>query len=272
MADDTTKRRNRPTVQGYLDPAEAVDPTVTEPDAHGFDDEKTVVEAGPGAETEEDGAQTVPRRRFPPPQESKAPATLPAPAQSPGPIAPPALGAFAAPRLPPAPPRPLVPPTNPRLDVPAAARPPTAPPVEAPFVEVVHVTERGSPQLLAGPWRTYEIWTQRSVYALDATLECVEVVNRATGQATTRHKIVGSRLMGGKLRRDGDRRMEVSHPLPRKGANAVFENRVGKRVSFSETSPVTRIVLRLRVVDIAPDEPQPQWEDLTGSHRVPERR
>lgn len=132
-------------------------------------------------------------------------------------------------------------------------------------VEVEYVKEHGSPQLLDGPWRAVEIWTRNRVYALDSTLVCIEVSDRETGRSDPEHKIIGSRLIGGQKRRKQGRVLEVSHPFPRAGAAAVFERRIGKRVSFSETSAVTRVVLRMRIVSLEPDERQPSWDEVTGS-------
>jgi len=39
---------------------------------------------------------------------------------------------------------------------------------------------------------------------------------------------------------------------------------MGQRLSYSETSPVTRVVLRLRVVDVSAGAKPPSWEVVTG--------
>lgn len=129
-------------------------------------------------------------------------------------------------------------------------------------VELELVREQGGPGLLTGPWRAFEIWTQNHVYGVDATMRCREVIHRATGATTSDHPILGQRLLGGQ-RRDADGRIvQVSHPLPARGATAVFAEGFGKRVRVSETSKVTRVVVRQRVVDV--DGATPRWEDLTG--------
>jgi hypothetical protein len=56
--------------------------------------------------------------------------------------------------------------------------------------------------------------------------------------------------------------MEMSHPLPRTGAFAVFELRKGNRRHFTRTSAVERVVLRMRIVTIADGADVPSWEDL----------
>ncbi|MCZ7678508.1 MAG: hypothetical protein M5U28_06935 [Sandaracinaceae bacterium] len=60
--------------------------------------------------------------------------------------------------------------------------------------------------------------------------------------------------------------MELSHPFPRPGSEAVFEQSKGRQVRFSQTSTVTRVVLRLRVLTVASDNILPTWEEITGSH------
>lgn len=134
-------------------------------------------------------------------------------------------------------------------------------------VEVEDVLEVGSPSLLTGPWRAVEIWTQNRVYGIDATMRCREVIDRASGDKAPRHATLGARLLGGQLRADDGRIVEVSHPLPRVGAAAVFSSGMGRRVRVSETSPVTRVVFRQRVVQM--DGPAVScravsWEDVTG--------
>jgi hypothetical protein len=149
------------------------------------------------------------------------------------------------------------------LSGPPVSRPP--PPSTGP-VEVEHIHEDGSPTLLEGPWRAVEIWTANHIYVLDARMVCLEVISRASGKSQADHPIVGARLVGGQKRDDNDAIREVSHPLPDRGANAVFGATMGKRYSLSETSPVTRVVLRQRVVQLGDAQP-PEWEALLGGSR-----
>ncbi len=129
-------------------------------------------------------------------------------------------------------------------------------------VEFEIVREQGGPGLLTGPWRAFEIWTQNHIYGIDATMRCREVVQRTTGATAEEHPILGQRLLGGQLRDDNGRIVQVSHPLPVRGATAVFAAGFGKRVRVSETSAVTRVVVRQRVVSV--NEGTPPWQDLTG--------
>lgn len=131
-------------------------------------------------------------------------------------------------------------------------------------VELDEIHESGPPALLDGPWRAVEIWTHHRVYALDAYLQCTEVIDRATGKAQPDHKVLGSRLVGGQRRAESGAIVQVSHPLPEPGATAVFTLAMGKRLSYSETTPVTRVVYRQRVVEVEQGERAPTWDDVTG--------
>lgn len=137
-------------------------------------------------------------------------------------------------------------------------------------LEVEWVREHGPPTLLSGPWRAVEIWTRNHIYVLDSSLECMDVIDRGTGRADGRHAMLGSKLFGGQKRADSGAITEVSHPMPRPGAQAVFGERVGRRFSLSETSPVTRVVMRNRVVTMGSIEKPPSWEEITGEHSADE--
>jgi hypothetical protein len=108
----------------------------------------------------------------------------------------------------------------------------------------------------------YEIWTQNHVYALDSRMRCVEVRTPQTSEVRADHPFLGGRLVGGQAQEDA---MEMSHPLPRPGAYAVFELRKKTRRQFVRTSPVERVVLRLRIVTIADGAEVPSWEDVAES-------
>jgi hypothetical protein len=108
----------------------------------------------------------------------------------------------------------------------------------------------------------YEIWTQNHVYALDARMRCVEVRTPQTSEVRSDHPFLGGRLVGGQAQEEA---MEMSHPLPRPGAFAVFELRKKNRRQFVRTSPVDRVVLRLRIVTIADGADAPAWEDVVDA-------
>lgn len=129
-------------------------------------------------------------------------------------------------------------------------------------VEVVHV--QGAASLIEGTWRAVEIWTRNRVYALDQGLVCIDVVDQGTRKSTPEHPFIGARLVGGQ-RRDGTHN-ELSHPFPVPGSEAVFERYSGKRPRLSQTSTVTRVVLRMRIINVAPDYLDQAWDEITGSH------
>lgn len=135
-----------------------------------------------------------------------------------------------------------------------------------PAVDIDLVYEKRSAPLPDSPWTFLEIWTRNTIYALDARLICVDVIDQASKRSLTDHPLRGARLVGGQMR-EGEA-MELSHPFPRPGSEAVFEQAQGRHVRFSQTSTVTRVVMRLRVLTVTPDQLLPTWEEVTGSHKA----
>jgi hypothetical protein len=133
-----------------------------------------------------------------------------------------------------------------------------------PAVDIDLIHERRTAPLPDHEWTFVEIWTRNTIYALDSRLVCIAVVDQNTRRTHPDHALIGARLVGGQ-RRDGEA-MELSHPFPRPGSEAVFEQSKGRQVRFSQTSTVTRVVLRLRVLTVASDNLLPTWEEITGSH------
>lgn len=131
-------------------------------------------------------------------------------------------------------------------------------------LDIEQVRETGSPALLAGPWRAVEIWTRNRIYGVDGSMVCRSVTDRATGNQQPDHPAVGARLLGGQCRATDGTIEWVAHPLPARGGAAVFARRFGKRLNVSETSDVTRVVVRQRVVEVGPDRSPPKWDELTG--------
>jgi hypothetical protein len=133
---------------------------------------------------------------------------------------------------------------------------------KTPLVEVEVSYERGSAPRTDSMKRVYEVWTNNHVYSLDSRMNCIEV--RATGgtKLVTDHPFLGARLVGGQVQDEGS--VEMSYPLPRPGAFAVFESRRGQRRQFSRTSTVTRVVLRLRIVSVTDRNAVPSWEDVSA--------
>ena len=131
-------------------------------------------------------------------------------------------------------------------------------------LDIEHIRESGSPSLLAGPWRAFEVWTRNRIYGVDGAMVCRAVTDRATGASTGDHPALGARLIGGQHRDADGRILWVSHPLPSRGGAAVFSQGMGSRLKVSETSEVTRVVVRQRVVTVSPGEPPPSWTAVTG--------
>jgi len=146
----------------------------------------------------------------------------------------------------------------------------TPPPAVTETLELEHVHESGTPQLLTGPWRAVEIWTRNRIYGINGSFVCTSVTNRSTGAPIEDHVTLGARLLGGQRRAPDGRITQVAHPVPERGMAAVFADGIGKRLRVSETSQVTRVVLRQRVVDVGQGEP-PSWDDITGPG-APRRR
>jgi hypothetical protein len=130
-------------------------------------------------------------------------------------------------------------------------------------VEVVH--EHGPAPSTDRPWRTVEIWTRNRIYTLDSIMQCIEVMDRASREVVSDHPFLGMRLVGGQ-HREGER-IELSYPFPRPGTEAVFEltGQSRRAGSFSRTSAVSRVVLRLHIVTVSPGYVIPTWEEITGS-------
>ncbi len=142
---------------------------------------------------------------------------------------------------------------------------PRAKPRGTPVLEVEVVHEHGPAPSTDRPWRTVEIWTRNRIYTLDSIMQCIEVVDRASRDVVTDHPFLGMRLVGGQ-HREGER-IELSYPFPRPGTEAVFElpGKTKRAGSFSRTSAVTRVVLRLHIVTVSPGYVIPTWEEITGS-------
>lgn len=140
---------------------------------------------------------------------------------------------------------------------------------QTPAVDIDLVYERRSAPLPDQPWVFLEIWTRNTIYALDSRLVCIDVVDQATKRSAGEHPLRGARLVGGQTREGAS--MELSHPFPRPGSEAVFEQLHGRHVRFSHTSTVTRVVMRLRVLTVTPEQLLPTWEEVTGSHPIPKK-
>lgn len=116
------------------------------------------------------------------------------------------------------------------------------------------------------PWAMLEVWTQNRVYAIDVGMRCIEVVEIATQKPIADHGLIGARLIGGRLV-DGDNTF-LSHPFPRPGTEAVFEQERPSETSiFSSSSTVTRVVLRLQQLTIGSAKEEDSWGEIVEAAR-----
>lgn len=123
------------------------------------------------------------------------------------------------------------------------------------FPEIEIVREMGGPSLFQGPWSAFAIWTQRRVYLVDAGFVCRGVLDRSSFMPLMEHPIIGASLAYGQKRDATGAIVQLSRPLPDIGSQAIFSRNFGKNVRLSETSPVTRVVLRQHRVDIEARKP-----------------
>jgi hypothetical protein len=128
-----------------------------------------------------------------------------------------------------------------------------------PLVEVDVVRERGRVPRHDPNSGCYEVWTQNTVYVVDARMRCVQVRDLATNNPKPDHPFLGARLVGGQMQ---EPLMEVSQPLPRPGSCAVFDLRKNNRRQFTRTSAVERVVLRVHIVTIVDGTDVPSWDDI----------
>lgn len=112
-------------------------------------------------------------------------------------------------------------------------------------------------------WAAFEVWTRNRIYITDWSMRCLEVLDRKSNKRDPDHSLVGAYLAGGQ--RQDDDYMEMTYPCPRPGTEAVFEYR-GVRKGFVNTSTVTRVVLRLRVLTVPRERAVPTWDELSSSN------
>lgn len=135
-------------------------------------------------------------------------------------------------------------------------------PTERPLVEVDVRAISGAAAIGAHARRAFEIWTGNRVYSLDGTLECIEVIDLATGRSNPNHPFLGARLVGGQTR--SEQSNELSFPLPVPGSDAVFQKFDRQnRIRLSVTSRVTRVLLHVHRVTVTAGERDNTWSTLT---------
>jgi hypothetical protein len=151
-------------------------------------------------------------------------------------------------------------PTNPDHGPPPAA--------ETLGIETVLIHERGVGSR-PGQWRAFEIWTSKSIYAIDGQMLCFGVMDRVTGKVDQKHAFLGARLMGGEQKTG--KALNFSHPLPVPGSDAIFQIKSPMKGRYGHTSPVEKVVVRIRVTHApAPmDTGDKMWDTITQTFRPP---
>jgi hypothetical protein len=140
---------------------------------------------------------------------------------------------------------------------------------QAPFeVDVEHIQLDPSTVDGAMPYRMLELWTEKRLYVIDTTFTCQEVIDRKTRQTDPNHPFMQARLIGGQ-RRDGNTVYQIK-PFPIVGTSAVFEKPTGpgQPKMAQVTSKVTRVVLNVRVANVA-GEPAMSLDHSGAAIRIP---
>ena len=120
------------------------------------------------------------------------------------------------------------------------------------------------PALTAIAHRVIEIWTARRVYSVNAQFVCVEVIDLASGSCDHQHPFLGSRLVGGQVKRSEVE--ELVFPVPTPGSEAVFQKLDAKgRTRLQVTSRVKRVILHIRRVRVDLAKSAAAWGRLTTS-------
>ena len=118
------------------------------------------------------------------------------------------------------------------------------------------------PALTAIAHRVIEIWTGQRVYSVNAQFVCVEVIDLASGSCDPQHPFLGSRLVGGQVKRA--ELEELVFPVPTPGSEAVFQKEDAKgRTRLQVTSRVKRVILHVRRVRVDLAKSVAAWGKLT---------
>ncbi|MCU0659116.1 MAG: hypothetical protein MUF64_28830 [Polyangiaceae bacterium] len=129
-------------------------------------------------------------------------------------------------------------------------------------IEIELVQENRKAPFQDVTWRMLEVWTQNSIYAIDSSMKCFDVIDRAQLRPVGDHALLGARLVGGQVQTEHG--VELAHPFPLPGMEAVFERAMrGGVASFSYSSAIQRVVLRLRKVHVEGASAQ-LWGEFSG--------
>jgi hypothetical protein len=135
-------------------------------------------------------------------------------------------------------------------------------------IEVQYVQERDVQSLRSTAWPVLEIWTRNRIYQVDALMICVAVINRETGEHERSHALKGTRLTGGERRSKSTQTVEIYHPFPMPGTEAVFRDEKKRGGGYAHTSTIERVVLRVRKVRIGKIDSSPSWDEITGRFQI----
>ncbi len=124
-------------------------------------------------------------------------------------------------------------------------------------IEVVIVARDAVPRPGA-PWHYVQLWTRQHIYAVDLTMVCVAVYERATGAPDKQNRMLGGHLTGGQ-RVDGGT-VKMVYPLPVPGTHAVFELRNAR----GHTSNLERVLVRLPAMTVAEKGAKQTWESIVS--------
>lgn len=139
----------------------------------------------------------------------------------------------------------------------------------APGIEVEYLRDASPDAIARVPSPMLEIWTRNRVYHVDANMRCVAVISRHNNEPDVGHSLLNARLAGGQRRSKSAGAMEIVHPFPVPGTEAVFKHENRARDAYGQTSTVERVVLRIRKFRVgAAVNAEPAWDDVTGRFRV----
>lgn len=140
---------------------------------------------------------------------------------------------------------------------------PKLPPIE---IEYVHETDLAAARTTR--WSMLEIWTRNRIYHVDSSMNCIAVVNRATGQGEPNHSLNGSKLTGGERRSKSAQAVEIYFPFPMPGTEAVFRNEAKRNACYGHTSTIERVVLRVRKLRVGSVDSTQAFDEVTGRFTV----
>ena len=113
-----------------------------------------------------------------------------------------------------------------------------------------------------------EVWTKNRIYRIDASLTCIAVLMRDSGEPDSETQLIGARLAGGESRHEDEDVMDLFYPLPVPGCAAVFNDTSKYRKVLGHTSKVERVVLRVHKTRVREGEVDESWDSVTGRFRA----